>query len=276
MGSCVFIILVIAVLAFLWLIMCKKCHHKHGHGGHHVPPVTGVKFGFDQDSKQWRFYWPAQTVGCGAGYICSYMWSLRDPHGTITSNPAGQLYQDSFVNLPTPVIPGLYILSLQTRNQVGESAATQAQGTVTGPVQVQLKYVPYQDGHFDLQASYTGTESTQPALSVTTESLDANWVKGAEIPLPLLSGSATNAAPTKCEPDSSGGTTCTWTYGYNTQINGANGTIDASKVLREYNTLNFSVAYVSQGQTLTATTAQQIVGVPTQPIPSSDISFGYV
>lgn len=272
-SGCGLFVLLAAVIFFVWVLCYGKCCEKK-----HVspPPVKDVDFGYDQDAKQWKFSWPTPTVGCGTGYICSYVYLLKDPHGGITGNTNGPALQQNFIALPTPVITGTYTLQLQTRNQIGMSSPTIATGVVTGPAQVTLQYQPSPGGQFSLTASYpAGGEVSDLKLTATTQTLGQNGELGAQIPLPLTNGSATAVSPFACQPNSGGGTTCSWPYGYGQQVIQTLGTVDASKVLRGWNTITFSVSYVSQGQTKTVSTTGQIPGVAGQAIPQSSISFGY-
>nr|WNL49810.1 membrane protein [Marseillevirus sp.] len=270
MAGCALIILLVAALFFAWLFCWGKCHHKSG-----TPPPPNVDFGYDQDAKQWKFSWPTPTIGCGTGYICSYVYTLKDPHGGLTGNSNGPAMQQNFLPLPTPVIPGTYTLYLQARNQIGISGITTKTGVVTGPPDVILQYQPTPGGEFSVTASYTGSEVSNLKLTATTQALGQNGELGATIPLPLTNGSATAIAPYVCQANSGGGTTCKWGYGYGQQVIQTNGTVDATKVLREWNTITFSVSYFSYGETKTVTTTGQIPGVAVPAFSPNDISFGY-
>lgn len=271
-SNCGLVVLIVALVFFVWILSYGKCCEKKNS----PPPVKDVDFGYDQDTKQWRFLWPTPTVGCGTGYICSYVYFLKDPKGVVTGNINGPALQQNFIALPTPVIAGVYTLKLQTRNQIGTSEATTATGTVTGPAQVALEYGSSPEGHFSLSASYpSGGDVSNLKLTATTESLGQNGVLGDKIPLPLVTGSATGVSPLTCQKNSSGGNTCVWSYGYGNPATQTLGTVDSTKVLRGWNTITFSVSYVSQGQTKTVSTTGQIPGVAGQAIPESSISFGY-
>ncbi|AHA46028.1 putative membrane protein [Insectomime virus] len=272
-SSCALAVLIIALLFFAWILCYNNCQKKLDS----PPPVKDVDFGYDQDAKQWKFSWPVPSTGCGTGYVCSYVYVLKDPNGGLTGNVSGPPLMQNSLAVPTPVITGTYTLQLQTRNQIGMSSPTVATGVVSGPAVVTLEYQPSPGGQFSLNASYPGGSDIKDLkLSVTTESITQSGQLGPQIPLPLTDGSATAIAPYICQPNSAQGTTCSWTYGYGQKIIQSVGTVDATKVLRGLNTLTFSVSYTSQGQTKTVTTSGQIPGVAGQSIPSSSISFGYV
>ncbi|AVR52988.1 membrane protein [Marseillevirus Shanghai 1] len=271
MAGCALIILLVAAILFAWVLCWGKCCHKKTG----TPPAPDVDFGYDQDAKQWKFSWPTPTVGCGTGYVCSYIYILKDPKGGITGNGNGPVLQQNFIALPTPVIPGTYTLYLQARNQIGLSGTTTKTGVVTGPPDVTLRYQPSPGGQFSVVASYSGSEVSNLKLTATTQALGQNGELGAVIPLPLTNGSATAVAPYVCQANSAGGTSCSWNYGYGQQVIQTNGTVDATKVLRQWNTITFSVSYFSYGETKTVTTSGQIPGVAVPAFSPDDISFGY-
>lgn len=268
---CAVVILIVALVIFLWIWNCRKCWDKQKGA---APPVKDVKFGYDASAQSWRFYWPQPTAGYGVGYFFGYIWQLQLPNGTeVTSQDT--LLTTNYLDIPTPVLPGTYTLRIRARNQIGNSDWTFATGVVPGPVQLQLEYLPTASGEFNVHATYSGSVSGL-TLSATTQSLGSNGQLGQEIPLPLLQGTLTSLAPLSCVPNSGGGTTCIWTFGYGTAIIQSNGSVDATKVLREWNTMNFTAFYTSQGQMFAVKTSGKIPGVSAQPIPQSEISFGFV
>ncbi|ALX27553.1 putative membrane protein [Golden Marseillevirus] len=271
-SSCGLVVLIIAVLFFVWILMYGKCCDKK----EQPPSVGDVDFGYDQDAKQWKFTWPVPQIGCGTGYVCSYIYALRDPNGGVTSNINGPPLLQNSLPLPTPVIPGTYTIQLRTRNQIGTSAPTVATGVVTAPVELTLQVLPLSQGQIGVSATYPSSAGvTDLKMSATTETLGPNGQLGAQIPLPLTSGSATAVAPTACQ-QASGNSRCVWTFGYGQNVPQTLGTVDASKVLRGWNTITYSVSYVSQGTTKTVTTTEQIAGVAGQQIPQSAISLSYL